>query len=562
MRKKGPDLFRNAGPGGPAAALFPKRGEQQDETIAPDGEDQPGFPDDDGVLPQEAEHEPAEKERRWRQVTPAVRSALLRLHRNLGHPRHEQLARTLRLGGASPYAIAASRWLPRPECARYPKKTPAMPAQVSRAFSFGGYVQLDEMTYEGVDGVQVQGVVMHDAASDYGVYVPLRGLVPPAQPRAPQLRNAVLDGWVAWANAPDTIVWDQHGSHSGVLAEALDKLNVVQEPMPRDAHHKLGKCERRVQTLQFLATEIQEELEITDEDGAHQALIQANAALNRRIGASGYSPEQWVLGRQSRLPASALHAPELGRLGTMQAAVNDDGFRMSLAIREAAEKAMVKLDHSQTIRSAVLAGSRATRPRRVCAGDVVHFWRSTGNRKRGEFVGPARVIGKDQHGWWLVHRGTPVLADERQLRHSTVTEKEAWALVRQALWNPVQRAAEGQRGYVDIRQDGAPDDVEMEEVAEQSEPQEVPAQGGDILGPEFDASSYIEEVPRAEPVVQEEEAPVSAGEVAAARAAAVGQPEDDDMFGEDEQQQQEQEQQPPQVEEPAAEEPAVAEEPG
>lgn len=36
--------------------------------------------------------------------------------------------------------------------------------------------------------------------------------------------------------------------------------------------------------------------------------------------------------------------------------------------------------------------------------------------------GPARVIGKDVNGYWLIHRGMPVLAHASSMRHAIESE--------------------------------------------------------------------------------------------------------------------------------------------
>ena len=99
---------------------------------------------------------------------------------------------------------------------------------------------------------------------------------------------------------------------------------------------------------------------------------------------------------------------------------------------------------------------RTAKPMVLNPGDVIHYWRSRGPRRRREFVGPARLLGEDVHDAWVIHRGTAVLADRRQLRPSTTTEREAWSLVQEALLGPLHRQSLGQRGYLDIRQEWSP----------------------------------------------------------------------------------------------------------
>ena len=256
--------------------------------------------------------------------------------------------------------------------------------------------------------------------------MPMRGIGGTMQPTPEALRRSLEDGWAAQLEPPENLVWKRAGGHSGVFSDAIVALNIPDEPIPRDAHYKLGKCERRIQAIKLIARDVQQDLQITEEDGAHTALIAAAAVCNRQCSAGGYTPEQWVLGRFRRLLGSILaDLKELGALGSQWAAVEKGPFRFSLAVRESAARAFAKQDNSDTLRRGALAGSRGSRDLHLCAGDICHAWRSVGPRKRGRFVGPARLLGKDVQGWRVVYRNDCILADARQHRRSTVEEREA-----------------------------------------------------------------------------------------------------------------------------------------
>ena len=58
--------------------------------------------------------------------------------------------------------------------------------------------------------------------------------------------------------------------------------------------------------------------------------------------------------------------------------------------------------------------------------------------------GPARVIGKDIHGYWLVHRGVAVLAHSNNMRRAVeeiLDSTESW---------PKDDSPQGQRGFLDL----------------------------------------------------------------------------------------------------------------
>ena len=102
------------------------------------------------------------------------------------------------------------------------------------------------------------------------------------------------------------IIWDQHGSHSGTLSDDLDQLNVMSEPVPRGDHNKLGKVERRIQSLKKMMEKIQASRDLDGEGGAFAALSAANEQLNRQVMDNGYSPEQRLLLRSHHFPEVAI----------------------------------------------------------------------------------------------------------------------------------------------------------------------------------------------------------------------------------------------------------------
>ena len=87
-----------------------------------------------------------EAARRWKQVTPDVKQALLPFRRNFGHPHFGPMVRTLRLGGATKCAFEAAKRMPCDQCCQRPPKVPPAPAGVLRATQFGRAVQRDEWT--------------------------------------------------------------------------------------------------------------------------------------------------------------------------------------------------------------------------------------------------------------------------------------------------------------------------------------------------------------------------------------------------------------------------------
>lgn len=148
-----------------------------------------------------------------------------------------------------------------------------------------------------------------------------------------------------------------------------------------------------------------------------------------------------------------------------------------LEIRVACAANHTRAMNSAAVRSAALQ-SVHRKEIEPLSGAVVYYWRNDGKLKPKRFagfsrwLGPARVIGRDVNGYWLIHRGFPVLVNAKQLRYANEKGVLAWR------WTHKQGLADGpaQRGYEDARGPGPPDEER------QQEPQDG-AQGENLFEP-------------------------------------------------------------------------------
>ena len=130
----------------------------------------------------------------------------------------------------------------------------------------------------------------------------------------------------------------------------------------------------------------------------HWLCVVANWALNSRIGESGFSPSQWVIGRGVRLPYSLLS--NMGRLSLHERLEDDVPFQNRVAMISAAQRAVSSVEFNRALSRAALARSRASGADPVqtvfSIGDQVYYWRKNPARKRAwitRWHGPALVIG-------------------------------------------------------------------------------------------------------------------------------------------------------------------------
>ena len=115
---------------------------------------------------------------------------------------------------------------------------------------------------------------------------------------------------------------------------------------------------------------------VPDDMSAQSLFDRATSAKNMMSRIRGYSPSQWVLATQPRIPEShriddedehhVLHKdiPEN----------QDDEFARSIRVRDAARRAFITVDTDQRLRKAAVSASR---PDRLTfePGDMCYFWR-------------------------------------------------------------------------------------------------------------------------------------------------------------------------------------------
>jgi hypothetical protein len=138
-----------------------------------------------------------------------------------------------------------------------------------------------------------------------------------------------------------------------------------------------------------------------------QTLLACFQAKNSLMRQKGFSPEQIVLGKAPKIPAS-LSSDE--NTVTHDLALGDDpeseSFRKTLEVRTLAKQAFLMTDNDQAIRRALLRRSCPVRGP-FEPGQLVMYWvkRPKASRQEaGRWHGPAKVIVQEsQTAVWLSH---------------------------------------------------------------------------------------------------------------------------------------------------------------
>ena len=200
-----------------------------------------------------------------------------------------------------------------------------------------------------------------------------------------------------------------------------------------------------------------------------RAVIQAKNSLSR---VRGFTPEQAVLGKMSRLPGSLISDDQASTHALASSDLPEGvAFRKDLQRREQARVAFVRADNDNSYRRAML---RRSRP--ACQNWIL-YWRrqKAGSRGRGEngrWYGPAQVVCGDGKVVWVSHCGQLIRAAPEQLRSASMREWRTIADIEQKTKEILEIGART-RQVVDLVGQGIyPPREEVE--AEGEAPQNVP----------------------------------------------------------------------------------------
>ena len=196
----------------------------------------------------------------------------------------------------------------------------------------------------------------------------------------------------------------------------LEKRGCTFRLVATEAPHQLGRVERGGGILKGMMKRV---IVGTNATGALEMELVLQECLqtkNRLASISGFSPAQWVLGKNVRTPGWGDEAEE------NEALVRDEDpgsvFNRRNAMREMSKLAWAYEDSHRRVRAAMLrkGGSPEDEFR---PGDMVSFKRK---QRTGGWVGPARVIAREDKNYWLLHSGIPILIASNRIRGANAEE--------------------------------------------------------------------------------------------------------------------------------------------
>ncbi len=355
--------------------------------------------------------------------TPSVsemKDAIDRLHRNLGHPPNHDLVRILKHGNADEKAIALAREHQCEFCRTSAKPKTPMPAQTNRVTEFGAAVGMDVKFLPGWKPNQkITALNIVDQASRYQKIVPFF-----TSETSKLLRQLYLEHWVSWAGAPKELILDPKRTNLGeAMTHPTEMEGTHIRPIAAEAHWQLGRTERHGGWFETVLRKLIDQFSPQDQDQWMQCVHHAHVK-NQMIQSYGYTPHQFVFGKNPHIPSDLMNEPL--NVVAATASLTDESVAKSQALRTAARRAVVELQDDQSLRKALSARPRVTLP--FQPGDLVAYWRqqkwSQGQlHQTGQWYGTAVVVGYVGRNIILAHRRQILRCAPEQIRYATTEER-------------------------------------------------------------------------------------------------------------------------------------------
>ena len=334
-----------------------------------------------------------------------------RLHRNLNHPSKGDLRKILIEKGASETVVKAADDYNCPTCHRL-----SPPPQTSKSTLRSMY-QFNERLLADTIWLQVQGrpipvVTMLDAATRYMSTRVIR------RETTEEFIQAIQRGWIKTFGPPLALHVDSHRAWgSDEFRDFVTTNDIALTISPGEAHNRLAQLERRHQVLRKAVEYYMADKNLDSMSGLAEALIYVVPQINATLGVGGFSPTQWVLGYQPRIPGSLLDdSLNYSHLAPSEA------FQAKLASRTTAASSVLKADNDQRLRRALLRQHRGD-PLPLHVGQRCFYWReAAGVGPRVRWKGPAVVVLVENDPqsrpsvYWLVHGSALLRAAPEHVR--------------------------------------------------------------------------------------------------------------------------------------------------
>jgi len=323
----------------------------------------------------------------FKSLTKEEQQALIRAHKNLGHPHAEKFSSILRQQGFRPEVARAALELKCSVCQAQQLPKTGAPGNLRDELDFNDRIHVDGFTWTNAQGKGFHVYHFVDSATSFQV-----ASIAPSR-AADAFLECFLQSWLMWAGTPHEMIIDAGTElNSDEVANFAQAHNIHMTTISTEAHFQNGKAERHGSILQNMLTKYETEHAIHTYHDLKQGLWWCTQAKNAYSIRKGFSPEILVLGKQTRLPGSNC-SDELLPAHMLADSESAQGvqFRLQLARRESARKAFVQTDHDAALRRSVLRKSKGE-PRKYLPGEWVMVWRQGKGAYPDQWTGPMKVV--------------------------------------------------------------------------------------------------------------------------------------------------------------------------
>eukprot|EP00435_Cladocopium_sp_Y103_P005105 s4875_g1.t1 len=353
----------------------------------------------------------------FEQLSNQDKSLVRKLHHNLGHPTAERLSRHLAYQGAKPEVIAGAKDYQCSACVERRPPKQGVPGALKPSREFNDMVGIDGFEWS---NEHIKAYVLSAVDETTRFHLGRRTV------RDSHIaQRCFSEFWLAWAGSPQCLYFDAAGEFLAQPWQQFLQSENIQHRLTATAWQR-GQVERHGGIVKEMLNRMNQQQVITNFQEFDLCLQQCFRAKNSLSIIHGYSPEQCVLGKATKLPASAVSDEE----STSHLLAEDSGnhgeqFRIALNRRQLAREAFVKTENSQAIRRALLRKSQGEiinwQPGQLCM-----YWskRDAPNMtEQGRWVGPAQVVMQESRSIvWISYLNRLLRCARENLRPVSLRE--------------------------------------------------------------------------------------------------------------------------------------------
>jgi hypothetical protein len=343
-----------------------------------------------------------------------------KVHRNLGHPPTHDMVRIFKHAQASDRALKLVHQHKCSFCQSQIKPHVPLPAKSSRPREFNQSVGIDVKNLNGwLPNQKIKAVNIVDQASCYQIMVPFH-----ERETSEVIRSAFADHWVKVFGPHKEVILDQAQTNLGEgLQGYLEGLGTHVHQIAGEAHWQLGRTENHGGWFSRVLDRTMAEFAPSSRAEWENCVTHAHVK-NTMIQSYGYTPHQYVFGRNPDVPSDLMSEPLHVVPATL--GLSDEAVAKSQAIRSAARRAVIETQDDAALRRAFSARPRLQQ--QFQPGDLVAYWRAQKYQQGqvwlgGRWYGTAVVIGSVGKNYVVAHRRQIFRVAPEQLRPATTEEK-------------------------------------------------------------------------------------------------------------------------------------------